>query len=244
MLSANDVASHQGAGGRAPTSRAAPAILMVDDDEAFGMEVCDALSQYDLPAELVTDWDAAIAALARFQPKVIILDQRLGRVDALSRLAQLRAMTTAPIVLLTGNQNEADRIIGLEIGADDFLQKPMSTRELLSRVRAHLRRATVVEKPRSGWRIEPKERRLYAADGSVVPLTASEFELLHCLAQSVGEPVSREVLDRKVLLRTSRTHDRSIHNLIYLLRRKIAAAGGGQVIMSARCRGYFFTGFE
>ncbi|MDB5412236.1 MAG: two component transcriptional regulator, winged helix family [Rubritepida sp.] len=219
------------------------AILVIDDDVPFAVELADALTQYDLPTEIAHDWETAIKAVEHFRPKLIILDQRLGRVDALSRLTQLRAVTQVPILLLTGNQCEADRIIGLEIGADDFLQKPISTRELLARIRAHLRRGSLVEKVEPRWRIVPQERRLYRPDGTPVALTATEYEMLSCLSEAVGHPISRDALSSRVLMRPYRAEDRSIDNLIYQLRLKIRDAGGGDVILAARSRGYYFTGF-
>lgn len=218
-------------------------ILVIDDDVPFATELADTLLQYDLPTEVAHDWDGAIKAVEQFKPKLVVLDQRLGRVDALSRLSQLRSLTLAPILLLTGNQCEADRIIGLEIGADDFLQKPISTRELLARIRAHLRRGLLVEKSEPRWRIVSHERRLYRPDGTPVALTATEFEMLSCLSEAVGHPISRDALSDRVLMRPYRAEDRSIDNLIYQLRLKIRDAGGGDVILAARSRGYYFTGF-
>jgi two-component system OmpR family response regulator len=219
-------------------------VLIVDDDVSFSVEIAEALAQYDFLTEVSHSWDDAITALERIEPDIIILDQRLGRVDALSRLTQIRKLTQAPIILLTGNPCEADRIIGLEIGADDFLQKPISTRELLARVRAHLRRGPVTEKMDRSWRIAARERRLYRPDGKPVALTATEFEMLYCLSQAVGHPISRDKLSAAVLMRPYRAEDRSIDNLIYQLRLKIRQAGGGDVVLAARSRGYYFTGFS
>ncbi|WP_421992470.1 response regulator transcription factor [Roseococcus sp.] len=221
----------------------ATSVLMIDDDVAFSTEVAEALNQHDLPAQVAHSWDEAMTALDRFKPKMIILDQRLGHVDTLSHLTQLRSLTQAPILLLTGNPCEADRIIGLEIGADDFLQKPISTRELLARVRAHMRRSAPPEKSDRVWRIAERERRLYRPDGTPVALTATEFEMLSCLSEAIGHPVSRDTLSTRVLMRPYRAEDRSIDNLIYQLRLKIRDSGGGDVILAARSRGYYFTGF-
>jgi len=221
----------------------APVVLLIDDDVAFSTEVAEALDGYDLATEVAHDWDAAVASLARHQPAIIILDQRLGRVDALSRLAQLRTMTAAPILLLTGNTSEADRIIGLEIGADDFLQKPISTRELLARIRAHMRRGPLPDRSEGRWRIAGTERRVYTPAGAVVPLTTTEFELFRVLSQRVGEPVARDALSELVLRRPYRAEDRAIDNLVYQLRLKLRDAGAGDTILSARGRGYYFVGF-
>lgn len=218
-------------------------ILVIDDDVAFATEVTETLSDYGYAAEKAHDWPTAARTLERMAPKLIILDQRLGRVDTLSFLRELRGMTTAPILLLTGNRCEADRIIALEIGADDFLIKPISSRELLARIRAHMRRGEINGQGERRWRISLQERRLYRPDGTAVALTSTEFELLACLAETVGEPVSRDALSERVLMRRFRADDRSIDNLVYQLRSKIRQAGGGDVVISARGRGYYFTGF-
>ncbi|WP_164868065.1 response regulator transcription factor [Rhodovarius crocodyli] len=220
-------------------------VLLVDDDEALGDALSDALEQYGFDVRVARDWVAALAELERHHPDVIVLDQRLGRVDTLARLPELRQRTEAPIIMLTANNNETDRIIGLETGADDFLVKPITSRELIARVRSQLRRqvrapGTVVA---SAWKISRQERRLYRPDGSVVSLTGAQFSLLDCLAAANGEPLSREELTRTVLLRSARADDRSIDNLVYQLRQKIRDAGGGDAIVALRNRGYAFAGF-
>jgi two-component system, OmpR family, response regulator len=222
-------------------------ILLVEDDVAMAEVLVETLRHYGFEAEFRSDWTGALGLLHARSFDLILLDQRLGRVDTIARLPELRALTSAPIIFLSGNTLEADRIVGLEMGADDFLVKPVSGREIVARVRALLRRAGTVPhaapRPSPAWRIAETERRLYAPDGSVVPLTAAEFSLLEVLARNPGQPADRERLTESVLHRSYRVEDRSIDNLVYQLRQKIAQAGGGEVIVAMRSRGYAFTGF-
>lgn len=222
-------------------------VLLVDDDAAMAEALADTLQHYGFRAEFRIEWASALECLRQDRFDVIILDQRLGRVDTVARLPDLRSLTDTPVIFLSGNHLEADRIVGLEMGADDFLVKPISGREIVARVRALLRRAS--QSPRTpqvrpGWRIAATERRLYAPDGSVVPLTAAEFSLLALLARNPGQPSDRETLTETILQRSYRVEDRSIDNLIYQLRQKIGQAGGGEVIVALRSKGYAFTGFE
>ena len=144
------------------------------------------------------------------------------------------------------DSREADRILALEIGADDFLIKPISGRELVARVRAHLRRAAAAApaageaKPR--WRFSLPERLLYRPDSSIVPLTAAEFELLAQLLETPNQPVDRETLTRRVFMRPWRSEERAIDNLVLHLRQKLGP-GGERSIVTIRNQGYAFTAF-
>ena len=179
---------------------------------------------------------------------LVLLDQWLGRLDALTMLPEMRGVTRAPIVILTGNKAEADRIVGLEMGADDFLVKPVSGREIVARVRAHLRRRQVRETDRDScvmerWRFVAEERRLYAPGGQPVYLTGTEFELLALLISADGAPMDRTTLSRQILRRAHQPEDRSIDGLVHGIRSKLAAHGGSNMISTIRNRGYVFTGF-
>ena len=221
-------------------------ILIVDDDTSMAEGLVEMLGHYGLAAKHVADWPATLAILQAHHFKIIILDQRLGRIDTIMHLGELRRLTDAPVVFLSGNQLEADRILGLEMGAADFLLKPISGREIVARVRAHLRRAPSPKRPSPppAWRISVAERRLYQPNGNPLPLTAAEFSLLELLSSCPGQPTDRDVLTQRVLNRPYRVEDRSIDNLVYQLRLKIGQAGGGEVIVAMRSRGYAFTGFE
>jgi len=234
----------------------APNVLIVEDDEALAEEMALTLSDYGMRPTTAATWEAAIAAVEAAQPDLVVLDQRLGRVDTLPRIGTLRALTDAPVLILTGNRAETDRIVALEIGADDFLLKPISGRELVARIRAHLRRVQQTrpaEKERekekepegpqgSAWTLLTVERELRRGDGSVVPLTGAEFDLLAVLAEAPGHPVDRETLTKRVLRRPWRPDDRALDNLVMHLRRKLGP-GGDRAITAIRSQGYVFTGF-
>lgn len=224
---------------------APPSLLLIEDDTALSGELADTFADHGMQARTAATWQEALAALEAEQPDLILLDQRLGTFDTLLMLPQLRQITAAPVIFLTGNQAEADRVIGLELGADDFLLKPIAGRELVARVRAHLRRAQRAQAgaPAGQWRIAEAERRLFRPDGSVVPLTAAEFSLLAILAAQPGQPMDRDTLTQEVLRRPYRAEDRSLDNLVHQIRRKLGRRGASEVITAVRNQGYAFSGF-
>ena len=180
---------------------------------------------------------------------LIVLDLMLPGEDGLSICRRLRAATRIPIVMLTAVAEDTDRIIGLEIGADDYLTKPFNPRELLARIRAVLRRAEApLPHPEgstlvfAGWRLDPARRELRDPDGVLVELTAGGFDLL---AAFVARP--RRVLSRDRLLdltkgRDAQPFDRSIDVQVSRLRRKIEAdPKKPEVIKTVRSGGYIFT---
>lgn len=225
-------------------------ILIVEDDDAIGEELADILNAYGMHAQRVADWQAAMNAIASAPVDLVILDQWLGRLDALTVLPAMRAATEAHIVILTANKAEADRIVGLEVGADDFLQKPISGREIVARVRAHLRRKAPAggqpaEAPAPGgeWRVAEASRRIISPAGEPVPLTGMEYDLLTLLMETPGEPVDRQTLSRRILKRPHRPDDRAIDNLVHNIRLKFGNEHAGGLITTVRNRGYAFTGF-
>ena len=237
-----------------PLSPLIPNLLIIEDDAILVGELLETFAGHGIGARSADKWSAALAMLESWQPDLIILDQRLGAVDTLLMLPGLRALTSAPVLFLTGNRSEADRVIGLELGADDFLLKPIAGRELVARVRAHLRRTVRQDPvrrdpvrqdpvPAGEWRIAMAERRVYRPDRAVVPLTAAEFTLLALLAERPGTPIDREVLTQEVLRRPYRAEDRSLDNLVHQIRRKLGCRGAGEVIISIRNQGYAFNGF-
>ena len=177
--------------------------------------------------------------------------QRLGRTDTLPHLHELRQLTDAAVLVYTANQDEADRIVGLEMGADDFLVKPVSGRELVARLRANLRRGRldngVAGSVARGWDLDVRGRRLIGPNGRPVALTAAEFELLSALAARLGVGCSREELTKIVFARRWDPDDRAIDNLVTGLRGKLGAvvpdAGGQRCIATIRTVGYMFLGF-
>ena len=222
-----------------------PNVLIVEDDPMLADEMAIALRHHGMLPIVAHDWKRAIDLIASAPLDMILLDQRLGPVDTVLQLARVRELTHIPILIITANQAEADRIQALETGADDFLLKPISGRELVARIRAHLRRAAAatpsnIARPR--WRFSLSERRLTRPDGDVVPLTAAEFDLLSQLMETPGQPLSRDTLTRRVLGRPWQSEERAIDNLILHLRQKLGG-GGDRSIATIRNRGYAFTGF-
>lgn len=221
-----------------------PTVLIVEDDISLADEMAISVRHHGMNPLVAPDWEQALARVEATPVDIIVLDQLLGSVDAIPRLPRLRMLTQVPILVLTANQREADRILALEIGADDFLIKPISGRELVARVRAHLRRAAAAApasaKPR--WRFSLPERQLLRPDGSMVPLTAAEFELLAQLLETPNQPVDRETLTRRVFMRPWRSEERAIDNLVLHLRQKLGS-GGERSIVTIRNQGYAFTAF-
>ncbi|WP_165694227.1 response regulator transcription factor [Teichococcus deserti] len=237
-----------GSRGRAASSERAadqlPAILIVDDDPDWAEELSATIRRYGFDAVVAESWSAMLAELARQQPAAILLDQHLGSVDTIPRLAQLRAVTGAAIIMIAASSDEVDRILGLETGADDFLAKPVSGREVVARLRARLRdaRPPGVSTPR--WQFSEGRRALIRPDGGAVPLTSAEFELMLALVHGQGETQSREKLTQLAFGRDWRFGDRSVDNSIAGLRRKLGIEEGDGCIRTVRGAGYVFIGFD
>ena len=223
-----------------------PTVLVVEDDDVLAAEIAEAFTDHGIHPVPIGTWPAMSDYLAANpRPDLILLDQRLGAVNALTQLPDLRKINDVPVVFLTGNRTEMDRVIGLELGADDFLLKPIAIRELVARVRAHLRRnqRAVSNGHAEGWRLQTTERKLYRPDGSVVPLTGGEFNLLAVLMASPGEVVERAALSQQVLHRPYFPDDRSLDNMVHIIRRKCGSTETARIIGSSRNIGYVFTGF-
>ena len=239
----------------APTQSAPPAaaphVLVVDDDPTIRDLVSDYLGRNDLRVTAVADGRAMHAVLADQVVDLVVLDLKLRGEDGMALARRLRDDSEIPIVMLTGRSEEADRVMGLELGADDYLTKPFSTRELLARIRTILRRrhAEVRQgKPEGirayrfdGWELNLNTRRLTARDGRVVALSNGEFSLLVVL---LGAP--NRILSRDQLLDLSRLHNdevfnRSVDVQIMRLRRKIEKdPAEPRYIRTERGVGYLF----
>jgi DNA-binding response OmpR family regulator len=232
------------------TNSAPMAVLLVDDDR----ELCRMLAEYLTPEgfklSTVHDGDEALYALGRHHFDLIVLDVMLPRLGGLDVLRLLRQKNTTPVLMLTARGEDIDRVVGLELGADDYLPKPFNPRELVARMRAILRRSLLLE-PQSGRRdrIDAGPLSLHfasrsaSARGQAVNLTGAEFRVLEVLMQQIGVVVSREQLTRQVLSRRLTPYDRSIDTHISNIRRKLAAvAVTDEVsIVNVRRTGYVFT---
>jgi DNA-binding response OmpR family regulator len=227
-------------------------ILAVDDDPSVRKVICNYLGDNDIRVTALASGREIADVMAREVIDLLVLDWRMPGEDGLAIARRLRAESKVPIIMLTGRNDEADRVMGLELAADDYLTKPFSPRELLARIRALLRRtrqrqtvADVVQKIRAyrftGFELNVRLRRLTAPGGANVPLTNSEFNLL---AAFLGAP--QRVLSRDQLLSLSRLHndevyDRSIDVQVARLRRKIQPdQGAAEIIRTERGAGYVF----
>ena len=228
-------------------------ILVLDDEEDVRNWIADVLQEGGLQVSCAGSGAAMFEMLDREPHSLVILDLRLKGEDGLVLARELRRISTMPIVMMSGKGDETDRVLGLELAADDFLVKPFSGRELLARVRAHLRRSTELSQPvsrRDGpheryvfedWALDMTARKLLRADGSECALTQGEFALL---AAMVRQP--QRVWTRDQLLEQSRgfdteVYDRSVDVLILRLRRKIEPNPSlPAYIRTERGQGYMF----
>jgi two-component system OmpR family response regulator len=210
-----------------------PHILLVDDER----DIRDPLAAYLGKNEVrVTKAESAAAAreiLAVHAIDLVLLDIMMPGEDGLSLARFLRATTRIPVILLTAKAEEMDRILGLEIGADDYVIKPFSPRELLARIKAVLRRtsggANDVHAPDAqgfafaGWILRTGERELVGADGVAVPLSTGEYNLLHAFVTHPKRVLTRDQLLDLSAGRELAAFERSIDNHISRLRRKVEA---------------------
>jgi DNA-binding response OmpR family regulator len=201
-----------------------PLILVVEDDERISELVVKNLEAAGFRCQEVRDGRAALEVFERAEPSLIVLDIMLPGIDGLEVTRRVRRRSEIPILMLTARTGEGDKVLGLELGADDYLTKPFSTGELVARVRALLRRASGTFKDellvRGNLRINPG-RRDVERSGSSVTVTTLEFDLLYFLASRPGRVFSREALMSQVWGEDRMVDDRSIDSLISRLRKKI-----------------------
>ena len=222
-------------------------ILIADDDRELCALLADYLRREGLEVEAVHDGEAALTRLRdpALRPELLILDVMLPGRDGLDTLRELRLQNRLPVIMLSGRGEPVDRVVGLELGADDYLSKPCLPRELLARVRAQLRRQSLP--PADDLEVGPLSlaagrapRR--AVDGHELRLTGAEFSLLLALAQHAGEIVDKATLTRLALGREIERFDRSVDVHVSRLRRKLAdASPQAPGIEAVRGAGYLLT---
>jgi len=229
-------------------------ILAVDDDPLIRSLVRDYLSENGFEVLLAGNGEEMNRALAQEAVDLVVLDVKLPGEDGFSLARALRSCSKVPIIMLTGQGEEIDRVAGLELGADDYLTKPFSPRELLARIRAVLRRrepaavdgrvpstaprGDVRAYPLSGWELSLGSRRLVSPDGRAIDITNGEFALLATFLRA-----PRVILSRDQLLEGTRMHadiyDRSIDVQILRLRRKIESdPNQPKLVVTRRGAGY------
>lgn len=200
-------------------------ILVVDDEPAIVRQVRDYLDKANLRSLGCGDGKMAVLMARESRPDLVVLDLNLPGMDGLDVCRALRAESAVPIIMLTARVDEADRLIGLELGADDYVSKPFSPRELVSRVRAVLRRAKGGQRNPDLLRAADLEidlaRHRVTRAGEAIELTRTEFTLLAALAQHPGQPLSREQLLDRVHGVAYEGYDRSMDAHIKNLRHKL-----------------------
>jgi two-component system OmpR family response regulator len=226
-------------------------ILLVDDDPGIRSVVADFLTRHDYVVQTAEDGAAMDRALAAEPFDLVVLDLMMPGEDGLAIARRLAAPGGPAIIMLSAMGEDTDRIVGLEVGADDYVAKPCNPRELLARIRAVLRRRADAAAPPnpggtlaefSGWRLDFLRRELRSPDGILINLSDGEFNLLRAFVEN-----PRRALTREELLDLARgrgdTYDRAIDVQISRLRRKLDGAGAdhGELIRTVRNEGYMFT---
>lgn len=223
-------------------------LLLIDDDGELTDLLEELLRQESFAVDVHGRGDGAAAKAASGEYALAILDVMLPGVSGFEVLKQIRQRSSVPVILLTARGDDIDRIVGLELGADDYVPKPFNPRELLARIRAVLRRAdSRAASPAGGLLrvddvvLDPASRTV-TRDGARIELTSLEFGLLRVLLESAGETVPREALVANVLGRPFDPLDRSVDMHVSKLRRKLGLrADGEERIKTVRGSGYIYT---
>jgi two-component system response regulator CpxR len=221
-------------------------ILLVEDDVELAAMICEYLTPEGFGVDAVHD-GAAPDALRPAQYDLMVLDVMLPNRSGFEVLKAVRQHSNIPVILLTARDSETDRVVGLELGADDYVPKPFRPRELVARIRAVLRRT---QQPARGASVEPLELQVgdvrlsqaarFAARGDrKLDLTSAEFDLLHQFLQCAGTPVSRDALAQAALGRVNGFGtERNVDTLVSKLRRKL---GSDDLIKTVRNVGYLYV---
>ena len=225
-------------------------VLIVDNDPTVRRNVSEYFSNHNIPTISAGDWNELKCTDGL--PSLIVMDRQTSRNDGLDRLRSIRSKSDVPVIMTGHVPDEMDRVIGLELGADDYVIKPFGLRELLARARAILRRRGMASGARTGgserggyrfggWRLERRSRRLMAPNGAPIPLSKSEYALLVAFLEAPQRPLSREHL-----LQATRVHqdifDRSVDVQVARLRGKLEIDPSQlRMIQTERGIGYVFS---
>lgn len=227
---------------------APPRVLIVDDDAEIRNGLVDVFARAGFSATAAKDVPAMERALNATGADLIVLDLMMPGEDGLSACKRLSGKGRPPIIMLSALGDDADRIVGLEIGADDYLAKPCNPRELVARARAVLRRARDNEGPPAGeqvrfagFKFDAARRELHDPDGVVIPLSAGEFRLLRAFVERPHRVLSREQLLDMAFDNDGEVFDRAVDVQVSRLRRKLEREGGPEIIRTVRGEGYVFA---
>ena len=227
-------------------------ILVVDDD----LDLCELLAKYlrheGFEFDMVHNGNTGVERALSGDYSLVVLDVMLPGLNGFDVLSNIRSKSSVPVLMLTARGDDVDRIVGLEMGADDYLQKPFNPRELVARIRAILRRArlesgegataALPERLSVGDVVLNKSNRIVTRGGEQLMLTTIEFDLLEALMRSAGQIVTREELVKSILGRNFTPYDRSIDTHVSNLRRKLGhQVDGVERIRTIRSVGYIFA---
>ncbi|WP_338465683.1 response regulator transcription factor [Novosphingobium sp. ZN18A2] len=227
---------------------ASPSIVLVEDDPPLRMLISRALTENGYDVRPAATGAEMWVALENAPADLVILDIMLPGTSGIELFRRLRRESDVPIIFISARGSEEDRVLGLELGADDYLAKPFGTRELAARVGAVLRRhanpaggkrsANGDEARFDGWTVSFSRRELRSPEGAIVDLTGAEFDLLAAFVNQAQRVIGRERLIELSRSRLGDSSDRSVDVLVSRLRRKISAAGGDVPIVTVRGIGY------
>ncbi|MCJ8157001.1 response regulator [Sphingomonas sp. LaA6.9] len=228
----------------------APVILLVEDDPALRTLTARTLQQNGYQVRPAGAAPEMWAALDVGNVGLVLLDIMLPGTNGLDLCRQLRQISDVPIIFISAKGSETDRVVGLELGADDYLAKPFSTRELIARVRAVLRRGRLDRQHGvggqgmarfAGWTVNFPRRELHSPTGAVVELTGAEFDLLSSFLENPQRVIARERLIELSRTRLGDASDRSVDVLVSRLRRKLSHKDSSAPIVTVRGIGYMFS---
>jgi len=221
-------------------------ILMIDDDVALTQLVAEYLQLDGYQFKAVHQGPEGLELAKSNAFELILLDIMLPGMDGLTLLKQLRQHSYCPVLMLTARGDEIDRVVGLELGADDYLAKPFSPRELVARIKAILRRLELIQHQQqpqlsalqvNGLRLDSAKRQIFVAEHALI-LTATEYQILELLMRHAGDVVSKEDLSQLALGKRLQLYDRSLDMHISNIRRKIAQYDESEKIQTLRGLGY------
>lgn len=229
-----------------------PRVLIIEDDDEVGRALVDSLEHSGMRTAWATTGAEGLLLKRSFGPNVVLIDLALPDTNGINLVAYMAQQGDCGVIIVSGAADEADRIVGLEVGADDYVVKPPHLRELLARIRAVHRRVRMRVAGKAGaatrsmvqigdLRIDLVARTVQTVAGEGVPLTAAEFAALEAMVIANGEPVSRDRICEAALRRPWRVDDRSVDQLIFNLRHKLSDSQGRRLIHSIRGAGYMLS---
>jgi len=228
-----------------------PRVLIIEEDEPTAQQFLCSIERAGMLVMWASTGHAGLTLKESFKPQIILMDLNLPDINGMTLISRLAETRDCGLIVISGMAEEADRIVGLELGADDYIAKPPGLREMIARIRAVHRRVNVRAEPRvfapsaqvltvGPIRINVMHRTVHTADGKRLALTSAEFTALETLANAGGAAVSRDKLSEAALRRPWRAEDRSVDQLVFNLRQKLPQDNaGGMLIQSIRGSGYW-----